>query len=171
MCRTIARVNATRGSPLSFSTYLREKDFPMPAMISLVRPWDADKTSETALWRFDISVKSIGRAFIKPVEERNDVIARWNPHYERSIRCVHPVKGKTARKSRDRDRYYRRFSQFPAESDNFLSATRSLHAARNFSHDRPTSWSNLRYGRELELKGQIPEAERSKSKHQKTKET
>lgn len=105
MAYHVPHYNATRGSAPSFSTYLREEDFPiLPAMISLVRPWDTDKGSESALWRFDISVKGVGEAFIKPVEERNDVIARWNPCYERFIRCVHPVKGKTgtARKSRDR---------------------------------------------------------------------
>jgi len=64
-----------------------------------------------------------------------------------------------------RDRCYQRISQFPAESDNFLSAMRLSHAARNFSRDRPTSWSNLRYGRELKLKRKIQEVEQSRSKH------
>lgn len=125
-------------------------------------------------------MKRINRTFIKPVEERNDVIERWNPRYRtKDLYDALYILEKERQEQYARvatepgDRCYRRISQFPAESDNFLSATRSSHAARNFSRDRPTDWSNLRYGRELKLKRKIQEMcvyGTIKGKHRKTEE-
>lgn len=91
-------------SPPSFSTYLREEDFPiLPAMISL-RSWDADKRSKLL---FEDSISpwkvSTGPSLNRGAKRRNREM-KSSLQNERSIRCVHPGKGKTetARKNRDR---------------------------------------------------------------------
>lgn len=133
----VPHYTATAHESSSFSTYLREEDFPILPAMSLLRPWDADKRSkllfEDSISPWKVSTEpSLNRGAKRRNREMKSSLQN-----ERSIRCVHPGKGKTRAATELEDRCYQKISQFPAESDNFFSTMRLSHATRNFLRDRP----------------------------------